>query len=280
MGSKNPIADLQAEIDAEEAAGVTDEEVVEEAVEEKIEAAKEPAAKVEAAKVETPAEPATKARMVPIGRVNEETAKRRQAERDLAAANARIAVLDKAAKDGKPAAAVSDEDRQTLQATERARARLEVTVENFVSAGHEEFGKAEFDEISQQLVDLGAPDNLVLAAIEATGSAAAAARVIHALGQLDAAAIEELFEATKNSPIRLGARLAALLPAKAAKAAPADPPVKINGKTPQVSRAPAPIMPVGSARNNNDADISDDDSEEAFTEKFYKMMDKRSVARH
>lgn len=307
----DPLADLKAELAAEAAAGTTDGE--EEATAAPVAAAavaatddEDPDAKADDdAKDEKPAAPAPKAakddkpaapkpkadadrpKFVPVSRVNEETAKRRRAERDLAAANERLAALE-AAPPGKDAKPVSEDDRKKVVAEARQMARLEVMAENFVNAGYDEYGAKEFDSVSSSLSDLGAPDNLVVIAVEATGSAAKAARAIYNLGQQEAEVIEAFF---RLPPLRMAAKLEALASAPKAEAPTEEDDEadkkpaggkKSNGKVSgEVSRAPAPIAPVGGrAAAANDDDITDDLSEDQFTERFGKLMDRRFERRN
>lgn len=287
-GLNDPIADLKAELAAEAADAAEngddkaakpeagDDEPEEKADgEDALEAKAEPEAKADDDK-------APKQKFVPIARVNEEAAKRRKADRENADLRGRLAAFESAGKDGKDTKPVSEADRKQVVAEARQLARLEVMAEGFVNAGYEEYGQAEFDSISSSLSDLGAPDNLVVIAIEATGSASKAAQAIYNLGQLEAKEIEALFQ---MSPIRLGAKLATLAPARKAKAAEPEgdePKPKVNGKaTQQVSKAPAPIKPVGgNGAAANDDDITDELSEEQFTARFDKLMDKSFARRN
>lgn len=272
----DPLAGLKAEIAAEDAAKVDDKAVVvagdDDEAEVKDEAKEPEKVKEEEPKPRTKVSPA----MVPIGRVNEETAKRRRAEREIEGLKERIAALEADPESAKKP--VSEDDRKKMQAEARAQARLEMTVESFLNAGNEAYGEDEFNALSSTLSDLGAPDTLVLIAIEATGSAALAAKAIFNLGQKDAAEIEKIF---KMSPIRLGAQLAALTgPRRAPKKEEEDEePVRANGKDIPVSKAPKPIQPVQGSAKAKDDEIDDTLSEDEFTERFDKLMDRRR-ARH
>lgn len=287
-GLNDPIADLKAELAEEtKAAAAGDDKAPkpgaeDDEPEEKADGESTPEVKADEAS-EAKADEAPKQKFVPVSRVNEEAAKRRKADRENAELRGRLAAFESAGKDSKDTKPVSEADRKQVVAEARQLARLEVMAEGFVNAGYEEYGQAEFDSISSSLSDLGAPDNLVVIAIEATGSAVKAAQAIYNLGQLEAKEIEALFQ---MSPIRLGAKLATLAPARKAKVAEPEtyePKPKANGKpaAPQVSRAPAPIKPVGgNGAAANDDDITDDLSEEQFTARFDKLMDKSFARRN
>lgn len=278
MDVRDPLADLKAEIEATDKASADKEKPADEAEDElkadaeEEESDDEPAEKEEApveAKDEEDEKPkakSSKAKFVPVARLNETEARRRIAERRADDLALQLAERDK--KDGK-VPTTEDERKQIVQQA-RAMARIEVLADSFLEAGYESYGKKEFDGISQTLADLGAPDNLVMIAIEATGSASAAARAIFSIGQVDPDEIEALFKA---SPIRLGAQLAKYAGTRRAKAEKdVEEEVAAKPKGKGVSKAPAPIKPLGNKSKIVDDEISDDLTEEQFTEKFDKMM--------
>lgn len=223
----------------------------------------------------------SKSNMVPISRLNAEAAKSRKAARDLEAALAEIERLKGAAGNGDEESK-SKVDPAKIREEARAQARLELQIESFLGSGYSSYGKKEFDEVSQIISDLGAPDNFVMIAIEATGSAEGGAKAVFALGQEDPEVIESVL---KLPPLRMAATLARLAnvrvrPKGAAAEDDEDEPAPRKSKgAPKVSKAPAPVRPVNGHAHASDDEVTDDLSEDEFTRRFDKLMD-RHYARH
>lgn len=234
-----------------------------------------------ALKAESKKEKRGKDRLVPISRVNEAEAQRRKAQRDLDAALAELQALKGSPdKDGEDKKAP---DVEKIRAEERARVRMEMQVESFLNAGYSEYGQKEFDTVSKTIADLGAPDDFLMVAIEATGSAALGAKAVYLLGQEDADFIESVL---KQSPLRMAATLARLAnvrlrPAKrGAQEETEEEEEPAPRRKAAVSKAPAPLKPVNGHAHASDDEITDDLSEEEFTARFGKMMDRHYDHRH
>jgi hypothetical protein len=217
----DPLADLKAEIAAEEAAAVpaAEETAAEEAklAEEEAQVAAEEAAAVAAEPpVEEPAKPAKKSkkvaadedRMVPASRMNEYAVRVRQLEKDK----------EELEKKLNPPADLTPQQRTEAQirAETRAQVKLEIQLEAFSAEGSAAYTQKAFDAACDKIAKLiGGPTNLVALAIEATGSPKDAARAIYAIGSNDAPEIEAFL---KLSPIRQAAHLAKLATARTKRA--------------------------------------------------------------
>jgi len=204
----DPLADLKAEIAAEEAgAPQPDETATEEAklAEEEARVAAEEAAAEPVAEEEPPAKPAKRAkkapeeRMVPAERLNEYAVKVRMLEKEKEE-------LERKLNPPPPAPPKPARTEDQIRTEARAQARLEIQLESFTAAGNEKYGQQAFDQACDKIAKLiGGPTNLVAIAIEATGSPKDAATAIATLGQGDAPEIEAFL---RLSPIRQAAQLA------------------------------------------------------------------------
>jgi len=287
---RSPIADLVAEIAAEETAaeaaadkpaavaakGDADDDLAEGAAGEEISA--EEAAEAEGEKSEAASEvdeskddAGKKARgkkaaprMVPVERLNEEAVKRRKLEKSIEDMQKRLdAITNPPKPEEKPAPRQRTEEEIRAQA--RADARLEIQLENFVSQGNSTYTKEAFDAACNKISDLvGGPSNLIAIAIEATGSERDAAKAIYTLGQEDAPEIESFL---KLSPIRQAAALARLATTRA-KGKQDDAPAR--GRRNDDDEPPAPIRPVKGASR-----VEDTFRDEMSDKDFFRLMDEK-----
>lgn len=276
--------EVEAGTEEEAGAGAEEGEAeagAEEQIDEEKAAAAEAAKATKAAK-DKPAKGKGRETMVPVARANEEAAKRRVAERQLAEAQAELAKL-KGPEEGKAAAPAKTEEQIREEAKQQAR--MEIQIESFLDSAYGSYGKKEFDDLSANIVEIAGPEVgaerwLVPLALEATGSPEAAAKAIWALGQQESETIEALL---KLRPLRLAARLVQLSTARIKPtAAEGDdetaPKPKLNGK--KVSTAPEPIKPVrGSAQATEE--FSDSMTDADFDVLFNKrILHKGSAAQN
>jgi len=224
----------------------------------------EDASEKEDAGKKTKGKKAASPRMVPVERLNEEAVKRRKLEKSIEDMQKRLdAITNPPKPEEKPAPRQRTEEEIRAQA--RADARLEIQLENFVSQGNSTYTKEAFDAACNKISDLvGGPSNLIAIAIEATGSERDAAKAIYTLGQEDAPEIESFL---KLSPIRQAAALARLATTRA-KGKQDDPPAR--GRRSDDDEPPAPIRPVKGASR-----VEDTFRDEMSDKDFFRMMDEK-----
>jgi len=284
----DPLDDLREEIRAEEAAAAaktdtpaaaTEPEPADDADEEAQEAiegrAPDDQPEPKAPKSAKTKEP-DKDKLVPIARINEETAKRRKAERRLDQLEAEIEALRN------PPAKAPDGTRQPthdeILAQAREQVRQEMVLEEFVNSGNKEYTREAFEKVCSELHDLGAPPNLVNIAIEATGSPSLAAKAIYLLGQEDATQIEAFYA---MSPLRQAAHLARYATARSRRSQ-EEPETRQRTRPAQVEEEAEPPAPIAPIRGNGRVPdgLGDDVPDDVFTERFDKLMDARHARRH
>lgn len=287
MGTEpnDPIKDLIKEIEAEEAADAesqaaagaaeADDGAAAEAVEAEELAAEageeangEEKETVGAASETKPDGDAKAKKLVPASRLDEETAKRRIAERKNVELEARIARLEKKTE---PTEATEDGEKtpEQLRAEVREQVRREMKVEAWLAAGHDQYGEEEFEARSKDLSALNPPDYLLPVLFEAMDdNMKRSSTAIYMLAEQDPAEVAKVF---KMSPIRLATylqKLVARRPSKEdAEEEPKPKPVK--------PKAPKPITPVRTGQTVNGYNFSDEMSDEEFSSNFTKMMEKR-----
>lgn len=287
----DPLADLKAEIAAEGAADgktapvVEDETAGDEEVEAKAEGEETPddepkpedEKKPEVRAEEEKPKPKKKAKepaekMIPVERLNEEAVKRRKAEKiaeELTAEVEKLKNPKKAEEQPKPRQLTLEE----VRVQERAAARLEIQLEDFVASGPGVAGTQEaFDAACNKINDLiSGPSNLIAIAIEATGSPKDAAKALYQLGQDDVSEIEKFLAL---SPIRQAARLAKLATARVQRDDEPEPKPKRKAKVEEDEDPPTPLRPI-KGNNRVQEGLGDEVPDEVFTERFNQLMDKR-----
>src|SRR6185436_5878467 len=204
----DPLADLKAEIAAEEAgAPQPDETATEEAklAEEEARVAAEEAAAEPVAEEEPPAKPAKRAkkapeeRMVPAERLTEYAVKVRMLEKEKEE-------LERKLNPPPPQAPKPPRSEDQIIAQARAQARLEIQLETFATEGNAKYGQAAFDEACDKVAKLiGGPTDLVAVAIEVTGSPKDASTAIMTLGSMEAPDINAFLQLSR---LRQAAQLA------------------------------------------------------------------------
>lgn len=276
MTVADPLADLKAEIAAEEAAKppvVVEPETTEEVVEDEPKPeVKDPDDKKPEVKAEEKPKPKKKEpveRTVPVERLNEEAVKRRKLEKaneELAAELEALKNPKKPEEQPKPKQLTVEE----IRTQERANARLELQLEDFVTSGIKEYSQEGFDAACNKINELiGGPSNLIAIAIEATGSPTLAAKAIFLLGQDDAPDIEKFLA---MSAIRQAASLSKLATARTRKE---DEPKK--KKVEEDDEPPVPLRPI-KGNNRVDEGLGDDVPDDVFYQRFEeKILNK---ARH
>lgn len=280
----DPIQDLMKEIEGEEAAeaarqsaagaAAADEQIEEtEQVEDAEAAAAEEGTEAAAGEGQEGADKDGKSdkakKLVPASRLDEETAKRRIAERKAAAAEARIAALErsnqpKTEEDG-------EKTPEQVRAEVREQVKREMKVESWLAAAHEQYGEEEFETRSRDLAELGAPEFFLPVLFEALDdNMKRAATAVYLLAEQDPAEIQKVF---KMTPIRMATYMQKLVSRRQAREDEEEAPRTAKPKT--VPKAPKPISPVRTGQAVNGYSFSDDMSEEEFSANFSKMMEKR-----
>lgn len=205
----DPLADLKAEIAAEEAgAPQPDETAAEEAklAEEEAKVAAEEAAAepvAEPAPEEAPKKRKAKTppeeRMVPAERLTEYAVRVRMLEKEKEE-------LEKKLNPPPPQAPKPPRSEDQIIAQARAQARLEIQLETFATEGNTKYGQAAFDAACDKVAKLiGGPTDLVAVAIEVTGSPKDASTAIMTLGSMEAPDITAFLQLSR---LRQAAQLA------------------------------------------------------------------------
>lgn len=307
MAQHDPLADLKAEIAAEEAAlgeqeqTTQAEEIAAQAAEDarlaaeakddgEADGGEEDADKTAQAKVEDKEEKPeakgkkTKAetdeeRMVPASRLNSYAVENRKLTKQLETLSQEVEKLKNPPKPGEVKQLTPEQYREQVRAQERANIRLEMQLEEFVGAGNTKYTQKAFDAACDKINELiGGPSDLVAIAMEATGSPKAAADAVFLLGQNDAPEIEAFLAL---SPIKKAAHLAKLASARPSRAKTSEEDAPgFRPKRPKVEdddEPPAPLRPIkGNARIPEG--LGDDVPDDVWNERFEKQIMNKNLA--
>jgi hypothetical protein len=274
----DPLADLKAEIAAEDAAAQAaappepepaeeDAAQVEEAQLAEAEAAQAQAA--EAAAAEPPEQPAPKRRkkaaaedrMVPVERLNEYAVKVRQLEKTNEELERKL--------NPPPELTPQQLTEAQIRADARAHARLEIQLEAFQEAGNARYTQEAFDAACAKIAKLiNGPSQLVAVAIEATGTPKDASTAIMTLGSMDAPNIAAFLQL---SQIKQAAQLSKWATARPKRAADDEAPPRRRQQIEQEEEELEPITPLQGA-TRVDESLGDEVPPEVWFERFEKQV--------
>lgn len=311
QGVHDPLADLKAEIAAEEAAlagqeadtqaaeaaaqQAEDERLAAEADDDATDETPDPdvAAQAEVEGKPDDAKPDKKTkkgkkgeesddeRMVPASRLNQYAVENRKLTKQLDTLSQEVEKLKNPVKPGEKKQLTPEEYRDQIRTQERANIRLEMQLEEFTSAGNAKYTQAAFDTACNKISELiDGPNDLVAIAIEAAGTPKAAADALYLLGQNDAPEIEAFLAL---SPIRKAAQLAKLAATRPSRATKQDDDPAYRPKRPKVEEDDEPPVPLRPLKGNAriPEGLGDDVPDDVWNERFEKqIMNKGRVATH